>query len=984
MDIYMKRLILTTLGIILFASLGVSEDKPYPIYGIDGQINKLRLIGTIDDIYVKWSNAVNIYGNQTIAGDKTFTGTLTGTISTAAYALTASSTVYTTNSTELGGHTSDFYAIQTDLATEVSDRGLADLAIGVDTGTLRTDVTTLENWQSTASVKIDLINIDSAGGASITRLENHYGGMENATPSITDVGDGTIIIGTGTVVIYDNADFKNGYYFKNVSSATLTPTDNEVSYVVVNWNSGTPEYQIVTLANRSTINQSDIIPVYRVFQDGNTLEYYIDYGVLSKGLPNKEADRLIRLRGIERESGLGVTEYYTVENSSRNVQVASGYMWFGLDREPCDLFLSSNTPTSTMQVWTLQGTDWVSYSTTCYNNQWYQTATTTSAVGNTKCVTNWIYRKYGGNEVDILLGTQSGDSLTQALTRTEPTSRPPHLDYFYKLVGRIIVVKSANTASSVQSIVDTTLSASFDSDHTNLTNIGTNTHAQIDTALSSLSVSTQSNHEDIAALQASTGTLVKKSGDSMTGTLYNHTLKFTDSTSNNYSKMHLYGSANTNGVSFDGIYHDSTTCIRTAIDIRPPLEFATYDPAFNSFWTEMSIYGLWDSGTTNYHRLNTGWGSGAIGTYALWEETGGTITAKPILLGIADHTLGVNRCAMRISGYDDEFAFGSVTFGRTAQENGETDTDFDPVDMIVLTPPGVVSDGYNDSHGIRYVATSSNSVSGGQRSNWKTYVNALDNAGDSKFVIGHALNPSATDFLSVTQDFTISDEGGIGATTADITGAITGATLNTGQGANELYDMNQNVQTTDSPTFANATLTYGMQTSTLYVTGVAMLSDINTTDNGIWRLIYSTSGVTTSSLTITGLDGDTDIEYMVRYVGVNAGTDATNIYFNGDTVKTNYTRAMTYGAGGFATGNDNIFGYCSSVIGTGTAYIYAKSGSVRLWSNQTGHSSSASAYSDIRDFKGLWNNDADNITTLTFAQDTLATTWHYFAIYSRR
>jgi hypothetical protein len=38
-------------------------------------------------------------------------------------------------------------------------------------------------------------------------------------------------------------------------------------------------------------------------------------------------------------------------------------------------------------------------------------------------------------------------------------------------------------------------------------------------------------------------------------------------------------------------------------------------------------------------------------------------------------------------------------------------------------------------------------------------------------------------------------------------GAITGTTINTGQGAYEVYAMNQNLQSTDNPTFANLTLT---------------------------------------------------------------------------------------------------------------------------------------------------------------------------------
>jgi len=54
------------------------------------------------------------------------------------------------------------------------------------------------------------------------------------------------------------------------------------------------------------------------------------------------------------------------------------------------------------------------------------------------------------------------------------------------------------------------------------------------------------------------------------------------------------------------------------------------------------------------------------------------------------------------------------------------------------------------------------------------------------------------DDVTITSDLTVGDTLGVG-------GAITGTTLDTGQGANELYDMNQNVQTTDDVTFNSVT-----------------------------------------------------------------------------------------------------------------------------------------------------------------------------------
>jgi len=79
-------------------------------------------------------------------------------------------------------------------------------------------------------------------------------------------------------------------------------------------------------------------------------------------------------------------------------------------------------------------------------------------------------------------------------------------------------------------------------------------------------------------------------------------------------------------------------------------------------------------------------------------------------------------------------------------------------------------------------------------------------------------------------------------------GAITGATLDTGQGANKLYDMNQNVLTTSSPTFT--TVNTGQGANELY--------DMN-------QNVLTSSGPTFASLTVTGklTAGEVDPPYNI-------------------------------------------------------------------------------------------------------------------------
>ena len=55
---------------------------------------------------------------------------------------------------------------------------------------------------------------------------------------------------------------------------------------------------------------------------------------------------------------------------------------------------------------------------------------------------------------------------------------------------------------------------------------------------------------------------------------------------------------------------------------------------------------------------------------------------------------------------------------------------------------------------------------------------------------------------------------------ANFTGAVYATTLDTGQGANELYDMNQNVLTTSSPTFAGLTMTGNVAMGGNKITGL--------------------------------------------------------------------------------------------------------------------------------------------------------------------
>jgi len=75
---------------------------------------------------------------------------------------------------------------------------------------------------------------------------------------------------------------------------------------------------------------------------------------------------------------------------------------------------------------------------------------------------------------------------------------------------------------------------------------------------------------------------------------------------------------------------------------------------------------------------------------------------------------------------------------------------------------------------------------------------------DGDVIVGRDLEVKRD--LSVGDDLTVTDDATIGGNLV-VTGTLDAPTLNTGQGDNELYDMNQNVKTTSSPTFSSPIFT---------------------------------------------------------------------------------------------------------------------------------------------------------------------------------
>ena len=126
-----------------------------------------------------------------------------------------------------------------------------------------------------------------------------------------------------------------------------------------------------------------------------------------------------------------------------------------------------------------------------------------------------------------------------------------------------------------------------------------------------------------------------------------------------------------------------------------------------------------------------------------------------------------------------------------------------------------------------------------------------------------------------------------------VTGAISGATINTGQGATEVHLMNQNVRTTDSPTFAQITTTNGPNKP-------MDNNDASMPSVGIGGFSYATRSVTSG------------------YPSITIGSGGTWVYIAYSTRSDNDT---TYVKLGRISGGSGVQGLIKAGSGV-TAYVY--------------------------------------------------------------
>ena len=296
-----------------------------------------------------------------------------------------------------------------------------------------------------------------------TEAEYHSAGAYNA-PTITDNGDGTLTLGSGDYVFYSDANATLPLIRKTITGQVFTPTNQATSYIVANFNNGSPILQI--LSDTSTINETTVLPIVTVFRYGTSLDI-LDWDELGKGLINKITRRLIRTQRFVIEPG----GFSLGELSPRAVTITGGTVWYGATETPLSSYSSL---ANILYLYAHSSGAWVRSTIVQYNNSQYDDGSNVVALGSNRYAVNWVFRSIASDappdEAFIVLG--SGNyTLAQAQASTLPANLPPQLMSNAMLVGRIIVQNGAASAYEIDSVFSLAFELTATTDHNALANL---------------------------------------------------------------------------------------------------------------------------------------------------------------------------------------------------------------------------------------------------------------------------------------------------------------------------------------------------------------------------------------------------------------------------------------------------------------------------------------------------------------------------------
>ena len=300
--------------------------------------------------------------------------------------------------------------------------------------------------------------------------------------AIIDDGDGTVTVELGTGLIRaTNLNVAPIYFtdWAEESGANVALVDNDLNYLYVEYNIGAPRV-IATNVKRADTHTN--IAVGTVYRSGIILHVTGKSRIHVSDHAGAMIRRMHDVSPFAHKNGAKISEV-----GVRNVKITAGTFWHGLELYTTPEFNSFLG--DTFFYYYRNGTGgWTRVAATQINNVAFDNGTGPLAtLGNNNYGVHWVFMESDG-EVSIVFG-QASYTLSNAENAAVPAGLPPEFEDHARIVGKIIIKKSAATFTSIESAFDNIFRSAIPTSHLDLLDIGANTHAQIDAHIAANAIS---------------------------------------------------------------------------------------------------------------------------------------------------------------------------------------------------------------------------------------------------------------------------------------------------------------------------------------------------------------------------------------------------------------------------------------------------------------------------------------------------------------
>ncbi|MHA1795233.1 MAG: hypothetical protein ACTSUK_03915 [Promethearchaeota archaeon] len=320
----------------------------------------------------------------------------------------------------------------------------------------------------------DLKNcIDHLSGSTYSDLQDWFDIVESGAVisggDITDNGDGTVAVASGTGIIKSSDTSVAPAMFFNWSPvSSLSLTNNSMNYIYIDYNGGSPQVKATT--SKSSINDRTEVVIGRVYREGTTLHIMNAYATTTE-ISLKTHKRLVDVFGFQRYEGMKLSE-----TGTRNIAITAGGFYYGLNSYSTSAFDSSGTDTFIYLYRDGSGGWNKNTGETQIDNIHYDDGSGTLAtLTSNRYGVHWVYMLEDG-AVYVIYG-RGNYTLANAKAATAPSDTPDYISEIGILIGKIIIQKNA---SSFTEIIQPREEIEFTipTDHGELSGLGDDDHTQ--------------------------------------------------------------------------------------------------------------------------------------------------------------------------------------------------------------------------------------------------------------------------------------------------------------------------------------------------------------------------------------------------------------------------------------------------------------------------------------------------------------------------